>query len=76
MNIEELTIYILREESYIISYDVFTEKDAKHYIQYKKKWEDLYTTKHWKLEDLIGEYWYWDDKVIVSLIEKKITIED
>jgi len=74
MNKEKIKIYILREETWFISYDVFMNKDDKHYVQYKKHWEEKLTVKHWKLEDLAWEYEYWDGILKVTLIEKEIDL--
>ena len=71
---DTITVYILKQDNWFISYDIFTEKDARHYFQYRKKWEDKYTTKYWVLDELVWEYEDWDDKIIVELITREIII--
>lgn len=71
---KKVKVYILEQESYYISHDAFTEKDATHYIQYQLEWKKTYEIKHWKLEDLVWEYPYWEEKLIVRLYEREVAL--
>ena len=73
-------IYILKEDYNTTDFfeykniDLFTNKNDRHYVQYKKKWEDKYTTKYWTLEELVWEYEYWEGTMKVELITRVIDI--
>lgn len=70
---EERKIYILKN-NYYGSIDIFNKKDATHYIQYQKKWDDRLKVKHWTLQELVWDYEYWDDIMNIELIEKIIVV--
>lgn len=71
---ERLNIYILKQESRFTHYDVFLDKNERHYVQYRKHWDELLSVKRWTLEELVGEYEYDGDILKVSLITKSILI--
>lgn len=71
---KKMKVYILEQECHYVNYDVFLEKDAYFYVQYQFKWEKTYETKRWKLEELVWEYPYWDDKLIVRLYEREVIL--
>lgn len=70
---QERKIYILKN-NYYGCIDVFNNKDATHYIQYQKKWDDRLKVKHWTLQELVWDYEYWDDIMNIELIEKTIVV--
>lgn len=66
-------IYILHEDLFN-TIDVFTNKDARHYVQYKIEWEDSLKVIHWTLESLVWKYPYWKETMTVTLFEKEIQL--
>lgn len=70
---EKIKIYLLKYNLWGIT-DVFLDINDTTYIQYIKEWENKYTSKHWKLEELVWEYPYWDDTLIVELVTREIEI--
>lgn len=69
-----IKVYVLEQETYFIHYDVFLEKDYQYYVKYQNKWKTTYETKRWWLEELVWEYPYWDDKLIVRLYEREVIL--
>jgi hypothetical protein len=66
-------IYILKENRFG-SIDLFTRKEERHYVQYKKKWDEKLSIKYWTLEELVWEYEYGDYIKKVELIKKTISL--
>lgn len=73
---ETIKVYVLKfEYPDFVAYDFFKNKYDTWYVQYTKKWDDKYTTKHWKLEELCWFYQNWNLPLIkVSLIEREINL--
>jgi len=70
----EKEIYILKYEWVFDTFDLFKNINDTHFIQYLKKWDKYFSLKNWKLEDLVGEYPYWDEMLKITLIKKTITL--
>lgn len=70
---EKYKIYVLRW-NYYNNIDIFTNKDERHYVQYRKKWDSKLSVKHWTLNELVWEYEYWDDIMKVELFEREIEL--
>ena len=76
MNKREMkeTIYILKfTYPYFTTFELFKDTRDTHYVQYKKKWDELYTVKHWSINELVGKYEDWDDMLLVELTSVDIT---
>jgi len=66
-------IYVLRRDRYN-SIDIFTNKNDRHYVQYRKKWDEKLSIKYGVLNELVWEYEYWDDIMKVELFEREIEL--
>lgn len=68
------TIYILKfTYSYFTTFELFKDTRDTHYVQYKRKWDELLTMKYWPITELVWEYEYWDSIILVELTSVDIT---